>query len=359
MNSNTVCRSKLIKRLNPHLSRGEKRSDRQHSTPTEFSYNRLHAIPLLFLCKVLMGVLIVQGTFIQTLNAQTSPRNYSYPHHHLSWYTIEGEHFLIHYQEGNSRSAQVASRIAEEIYGPVTELYRQTPDRKVSIVLRDREDRSAGSAYFFDHKIEIFVPSFDFPLRGTHNWLRNVITHEFVHLIQLQASMKRSRKLPAFYLQWLSYEEVRRPDVLYGTPNGVFSHPLPSVTIPAWFAEGVAQYQRTGFTYDFWDSHRDMVLRTRILDDRLLRLTEMGTFTSKTDLEREVVYNQGFAFTIYLVSRFGEKILWQISEIASQGGFRFDKILEAATGVNGRQLFEDWIGERRQFYHSAIGHMEF
>ncbi len=65
---------------------------------------------------------------------------------------MESEHFTVHFQEGNDRSAQVVSRIAEEIYGPITELYEHEPDEKVSIVLKDREDYSNGAAYFLTTK---------------------------------------------------------------------------------------------------------------------------------------------------------------------------------------------------------------
>ena len=193
--------------------------------------------------------------------AQTDPQFYDYPQNHLKWFSIESDHFIVHFQEGNSRSAQVTSRIAEEIYDPITSLYMYEPDEKVSIVLKDREDYSNGAAYFFDNKIDIWLPSLDTPLRGSHNWLRNVISHEFVHIVQIQASLKRQRKYPALYLQWLSYEKVRRPDVLYGFPNGIASIPFASISIPAWLAEGTAQYQRAGLLYDTWDSHRDMILR--------------------------------------------------------------------------------------------------
>ena len=287
-------------------------------------------------------------------SAQLSPQYYDYPHNHLPWYTIESEHFLVHYQEGSSRTAQVTSRIAEEVYRPITDLYRLEPRKQVSIVLRDREDISNGAAFFFDDKIEIWVPALDTPLRGTHNWLRNVITHEFTHIVQLQASMKRSRSIPAFYLQWLSYEDVRRPDVLYGFPNSIASYPIATVSIPAWFAEGSAQYQRSGLAYDYWDSHRDMILRTAILHGQNLDLTQMNTFSSKSSLERELVYNQGFSLTIYLVERFGEELLRKVSEASAGGINRFENALEKVTGIEGSQLFEDWLAERHQFYETAI-----
>ncbi len=292
---------------------------------------------------------------IGRLNAQTNPQFYDYSYNHLEWYTIESEHFMVHFQEGNSRSAQVVSRIAEEIYEPITELYQHEPDDKVSIVLKDREDYSNGAAYFFDNKIDIWVPALDTPLRGTHNWMRNVITHEFVHIVQIQAAMKRKRSIPVLYLQWLSYEKVRRPDVLYGFPNGIVSMPFASVNIPAWFAEGTAQYQTKEISFDKWDSHRDMILRTRILSDTYFSLKEMGTFSSKTSIERETVYNQGFAFVIYLADRFGEDVLRLISDaLAESKVYTVEKAIEMATDIPGDIIFEAWITERRNHYESEI-----
>ena len=291
--------------------------------------------------------------------AQTDPQFYDYPQNHLKWFSIESEHFIVHFQEGNSRSAQVSSRIAEEIYGPITSLYMYEPDEKVSIVLKDREDYSNGAAYFFDNKIDIWLPSLDTPLRGSHNWLRNVISHEFTHIVQIQTGLKRKRKYPALYLQWLSYEKVRRPDVLYGFPNGIVSLPFASINIPAWLAEGTAQYQREGLLYDTWDSHRDMILRTRILGDTYFSLAEMGTFSSKTSLERETVYNQGYAFVIYLVQRFGEDVLRRISEaMGEKGVYNIEEGIEIATNIPGNEVFNDWIKERKEFYALATADLE-
>lgn len=297
------------------------------------------------------GFLLLFGSTVQS---QVNPRFYSYPYNHLDWYTIESKHFLIHFQEGNSRSAQVVSRIGEEIYPYITELYNHEPENKVSIVLKDREDYSNGAAYFFDDMIDIWVPPLDTKLRGTHNWYRNVISHEFTHIVQLQAAMKRSRKIPAIYFQWLSYEEVRRPDVLYGFPKGIVTFPFAGISVPAWFAEGTAQYQRSGLYYETWDSHRDMLLRTSILNDTYLGFDEMAHFSSKTSIEREMVYNQGYAFSIYLVQQFGEEILPKLTKKFSESGlYEADQAIKEVTGTSGEKLFNQWIEDRKEFYKQA------
>ena len=297
------------------------------------------------------GALIILLGFWNTANSQSSPQFYDYPHNHLPWFTIESQFFSIHFQEGGEWSAQQTATIADSIYQPITDLYNYTPDRRISIVLRDREDFSNGAAFFFDNKIEIWTPSLDTPLRGTHDWLENVITHEFTHMVQLGASMKRNSRIPAIYFQWLSYEDVRRPDVLYGFPKGVITLPFASVNIPAWFAEGTAQYQRTGLEYDYWDSHRDMLLRMSVLTNTYLSFTEMGHFSSKNSLEREFVYNQGFGFTIFLVDRFGEEVLAEITSAAADGKHgNFNKTIESVTGYSGEELFQDWINLRQDEY---------
>jgi hypothetical protein len=45
------------------------------------------------------------------------------PNPELEWYTIETDHFYIHYHKGTERTAAAVAKIAEEIYGPVTSLY--------------------------------------------------------------------------------------------------------------------------------------------------------------------------------------------------------------------------------------------
>lgn len=281
---------------------------------------------------------------------QVLPGDLSYPANHLSWHTIHGEHFDIHFQEGNEQSAQVVSAIADAIYYPVTEFYNHHPKQTTSIVLRDRDDYSNGAAYFYDNKIEIFLPSFDMRLRGTHNWLRNVITHEFTHIVQLDAAKKSSRNLPAIYFQWLSYEDVRRPDILYGFPNAIVTFPFSNLSIPPWFAEGAAQYQHSDLGYDSWDTHRDMVLRTRIQTDTYLSLKEMAAFSSNNNLERELIYNQGFALVRYLVYRFGEDILPELTRESARGAADFNRVLEKVTGVKAEALFDDWIAHEKEKY---------
>jgi len=303
-------------------------------------------------------VLLLGLFLVPAARGQVSPSFYDYARPTLDWYTIETEHFSIVFHadaegQGSSRTAQVVARIAEDVYRPITSLYGHEPNSKVSIILKDFEDYSNGAAYFFDNKIEIWAPALDTPLRGEHNWLRNVITHEFTHIVQVQTTMKAGRGLPFLYFQLLDYEDVRRPDVLYGYPNVIITYPIPTLNNPAWLAEGTAQYQRAWLDYDRWDTHRDMLLRTRVLAGEELSLAEMGSFYSKSSLMREGVYNHGYAFTHYLANTYGEEALRDVSRALGRWrNWNVERALEDALGVPAKDVYTDWMHAMRQEYQA-------
>ncbi|MEW6193762.1 MAG: biopolymer transporter Tol [Bacteroidota bacterium] len=257
------------------------------------------------------------------------------------WLTIKGEHVFVHYHPEAERTARTILKIAEEIWGPITSLYEYEPEY-VHYVVKDIDDYSNGATYFFDNKIEIWASALDFDLRGSHNWLRNVISHEFTHMVQIQASMKLGRSVPAIYLQFLNYEDKRRPDILYGFPNFIASYPVATVNMPAWFAEGTAQYMRKDFGYDDWDTHRDMILRCYALDNKMLTWNQMGVF-DKTSLGNESVYNSGFALTRYISQRYGEDKLREITKkLGTVTNFTIDAAFKDVLGKNGNEIYDEW-----------------
>jgi Tol biopolymer transport system component len=262
-------------------------------------------------------------------------------HPELQWYTIKGTHVQVHFHEGAERTARVVCKIADEVWGPITSLYEYEPET-VHFVIKDLDDYSNGATYFFDNKIEIWTSALDYDLRGAHNWLRNVISHEFTHMVQIQSSMKAARTLPAVFFQVLNYEAERRPDILYGYPNFVVSYPIATLNMPAWFAEGTAQNMRKDFDYDNWDSHRDMILRSYALDNNMLTWNEMGEF-GKTSLGNESVYNSGFALTRYISQKYGENTLKEISRsLGKLGNFTIDAAFKDVLGKDGNEIYNEW-----------------
>ncbi|MDP3149158.1 MAG: biopolymer transporter Tol [Ignavibacteria bacterium] len=262
-------------------------------------------------------------------------------HPELNWYSLKGEHCVVHYHEGAERTARVITKILDEVWQPITSLYEYEPET-VHFVIKDLDDYSNGATYFFDNKIEIWASALDFDLRGAHNWLRNVISHEFTHMVQIQAAMKATRRVPAIYLQMLNYEDERRPDILYGFPNVIVSYPLAGINMPAWFAEGTAQNMRKEFNYDNWDAHRDMILRSYALDGKMLTWNQMGVF-EKTSLGNESVYNSGFALTRYLSQKYGEAKLREVTKaLGKLKNFTIDAAFQDVLGKDGDEIYNEW-----------------
>ncbi|MCK6613135.1 MAG: biopolymer transporter Tol [Ignavibacteriaceae bacterium] len=274
-------------------------------------------------------------------------------HPELEWYTIKGENCVVHYHKEAERTAKVTAKICDEIWEPITRLYGYEPET-VHFVIKDIDDYSNGATYFFDNKIEIWTSALDFDLRGTHNWLRNVISHEFTHLVQIQAALKTGRRVPAVYLQWLNYEDKRRPDILYGFPNVIVSYPLATLNMPAWFAEGTAQYMREEFNYDYWDAHRDMILRSYVTGGNMLTWNQMGVF-EKTSLGNESIYNSGFALTRFISQKYGEDKLREITNrLGVWSNFTIDAAIEDVLGITGRQLYNEWKSYLENYYKTAL-----
>ena len=262
-------------------------------------------------------------------------------HPELKWYTIKGKYCEVHFHDGAERTARVVAKIADEVIPVLESLYDYNPGT-IHYVIKDIDDYSNGATYFFDNKIEIWTSALDFDLRGAHNWLRNVISHETTHMVQIQSALKMPRTVPAFFLQLLNYEDERRPDILYGYPNVIVSYPIAGVNVPSWFAEGTAQYMRKEFNYDNWDTHRDMVLRSYALNGNMLTWNQMGEF-DKTSLGNESVYNSGFALTRYISQKYGEDKLEKISHaLGKLGVFTIDAAFKDVLGKNGNEIYSEW-----------------
>ena len=278
-------------------------------------------------------------------------------HPELEWSILETEHFRVLYHGGLEATAQHAGRIAEAAWAPVTELYDYRPDGPVRLILKDYDDYANGAAYFYHDAIEIWTSPLDhdFEMRGATDWLRNVITHEFVHIISLGAARKGSQRVPAGFLEYFGYkEETNRDDILTGAPDRLTVLPVANTVVPMWFAEGVAQYQTQSVHHDRWDSHRDMILRTAVLAGTVLPLQDMGVF-GKRGFGNEFVYDHGYGFVSYIAQTYGDSALAAICRHAGRWHTTdVDGALKAVTGRPAEQLWQDWRDSMEHRYAKQL-----
>jgi|GEM_PF-1089021 len=252
--------------------------------------------------------------------------------------TTESGHFRVHYPPGARETAKEVASVAEEVYYQlVTAYHLHEQFRPIDILVTDNIDQGNGFADYYQNQAVIWATNLDFELRGTSQWVRNVVTHELTHIF----SLKLAKRYP-FRYGLISASVLNSSIADLG-----LSIPIYSLVSPGWWAEGVAQYEAYRAGYDRWDTHRDMLLRMATLEDDLLTYDDMGVFAHNW-VKSEMVYNQGFALCLYIADRYGKD---KPRELAARTGYvTFNSALKRVLGVSGGRLHDEWTDHLRARY---------
>ncbi|HDY87345.1 MAG TPA: hypothetical protein ENH82_04415 [bacterium] len=163
-------------------------------------------------------------------------------------------------------------------------------------------------------------------------------------------AFKSSVTVSSPYYQHIDYQEEKRDDVLLGYPNVMVSYPFPMFNIPAWLAEGVAQFQARNARYDRWDAHRDMIVRQAVLNDKLMTIDEMGVF-NWNGKGNEMVYDHGFALVRYIAEQYGDETVTELLKaMGSSTAITFDVPCRRVLGISADELYEAWKSNLKEHY---------
>ncbi|MDR0515669.1 MAG: hypothetical protein LBH25_01330 [Fibromonadaceae bacterium] len=227
---------------------------------------------------------------------------------------------MAHYPAEHREKAEAAISFAENVYDTITARYKIKLPSKVNLVFNNGLF-SNGEANPVYNMMQIWLTNWDFKIRGSHSWISNVVTHEFSHL----ASMQNGSKTP---FPWIQGLQISRSDFFNEKKQLSVAAYIPFMVQPLWFAEGTAQYESYRMGFDRWDTHRDMLLRTAFLENKVLPLEFMEDF-SEQSLEAELgPYTQGFDMVRYIAETYGEDALpelWKnmgkVSNVTLSGAF--------------------------------------
>jgi hypothetical protein len=270
------------------------------------------------------------GSGARTASAFTFNRNEA----HIDWRTSETAHFRFHYPAHLEPAAGYIAGIAEGVAEEKMKRYNIRLPNKVEFIIRE-DIFSNGWANSLQNTMTVWISDWDFPIRSTHNWLKDVVTHEFAHLVSIQSSSKLASPIQGLVLGYQDY---------YNEPvQSSAATIIPFTHQPNWFAEGVAQYESELSGYDAWDSHRDMLLRTAALENKLLGYDRMGSFAG-TSLEYELgPYTQGFGFVRYIAGRYGDPAITRLwAENARIHRQTLSGSMERVLGKDAKTVWGDW-----------------
>ncbi|OGS37321.1 MAG: hypothetical protein A2293_06435 [Elusimicrobia bacterium RIFOXYB2_FULL_49_7] len=260
------------------------------------------------------------------------------------WFKAETDHFRVFYLNGLRDQAEYAVSVAEEVYGSLTAYYRMEPKDKVDLIVYD-EDYSNGWAAWMLNTFKIWIADMDYPLRGTHHWIRDVVTHELAHIISMQAGQKTRYNLLDIRFGYFDY---------FNEKNQVNAFSVYSFDVfPNWLAEGIAQNESAKKGHDAWDAQRDMIMRMKVLNDKVLPLEQMDFFIGRSLEYESGPYNQGFSMVRYLDLKYGPEALPRlVKACAKPTTLTYGMAVQNAFGLSKQELYDNWKASEKEKYEA-------
>jgi hypothetical protein len=254
------------------------------------------------------------------------------------WRTIETPHFYVHYyrnvRHDEARVAQLVARAAELAHARIVPALRHAPSAKTHVVVTDDTDGANGSAQIVPMNIvRLYLtgPTSLSTLNDYDDWIYGLILHEYAHIVHI--------------------------DTIHGLAR-IVNYVLgktwaPNQVQPRWFIEGVSTYYETARSGGGRNrsSIHDMYLRMAVLEGKLLEIDQISSWTRYIP-RGNVPYLYGGRFLQYLVERFGEKKLADISHV--YGGtiipWAINRIAKQTLGHTFVELYDDFKRHLRQRY---------
>lgn len=254
------------------------------------------------------------------------------------WRTIETEHFLVHYHQGEEELARRAATIGEQVHARISPLLGWEPAQRTHLILTDHIDASNGEASTFpENRIEIFVsaPGADpsSPIEYYDNWVGMVITHEYAHILHLD----QARGFSGFLRKALGRNPLAFPNELS----------------PLWMIEGLATLVESEETEGgrLKGTFVDMVLRTAAIENQWATEPQAGGLTARWP-EGSARYFYGSKFLSWLARTKGaDKLRDYFADYSANViPYRVNASAEDVYGTDMRTLWDDWSTQQQAEY---------
>ena len=247
------------------------------------------------------------------------------------WWTLETEHFFIHFRSGYGDVAREVGMYAEKAYATLRAEFGQAPE-KIDIVIDDRHDVTNGLTDPLFDRITLYMPNLRWSDLGNarrESWLEALVFHELVHEID----MNQVRGVPSL---------LRR---VFGKII------LPNAVKPMSFVEGLAVYEKYKHLGESRanDARTRMMVRQMVADDRLPRLDQIEQFYKRDSWPpaAELVYNYSSLLMRYIEEAYGPEALASISAGHSGSvpflGGGIERAVRSAVGVSLADLYDGFI----------------
>ncbi len=295
----------------------------------------------------------------------TAEAKWVFPYNHpdLKWYTIETDHFYVHYpvskrsaEDGNKHyidatwAARKMATVSDEMWEPMCAEFDYYLTEKVHVVLLEQPDDLTGFTVPIFDFVEVSAnPGASFyRTRGRMEWFADVLVHEFAHVVSLKQNAPFTEHSFGTAISGLFRDGVNN------TQSGASIFIMDSD--PTFWTEGGAEYWSDNSGYNWWTPSRDANIRTTVLEDRQLSCHDWLSHAEGSDYgDGERRYQQGYSFALYLRERFGPMTYNEFAEVsAERWRASWPTIIEEVTGQDMCTLHGDWLAYLQGKYGRVV-----
>lgn len=249
-------------------------------------------------------------------------------------FTIETEHFVIHYYDPLEDVARRVAAVAERSHKVLAPTLDHAPDEKTIIVVVDDTDSANGFAGVLPRNaIQLFAtgPGSFTELDDHDDWLYGLTLHEYTHIVHLDTMAG----LPTVY-------------------NRIFGKTwAPNQVMPRWVIEGIATYEESKRSAGGRNrgTRFDQFIRTARHADNDLRIDEIGGAPRRFP-RGNAAYIYGSHFLRYVFDRYGDDTLREMSHTSGRHPvpFAINRQIAKVVGKPFTELYGDWKGYLRDRY---------
>jgi hypothetical protein len=257
----------------------------------------------------------------------------------LEWYTLETPHFRVTFHGGLEPLAQRVGAMAEHAYVALGKHLDQQPTEVVEIALTDESDFANGSATAVPYdavRLYATAPDDMSPLGEYDDWLNELVTHEFTHILHVD----NSSGIPALINKILGKTVVQNQQQ------------------PRWILEGLAVAMETAHTSGgrLRSSQWDMYLRADVLEHRLHGLDQMSG-QPRGWPGGNLWYLYGSSFISFINETYGPNVFAAVADDygAQVLPWGINRSLRRVTGRTYEELYGAWVESLEQRYGAQAG----
>lgn len=185
----------------------------------------------------------------------------------FSFKMIETPHFSIYYHQGLEDIAARAAAVSEEVHEKLTRLLQWEPHDKTHLIIADNSDFANGLTTVVPYNmiyLQTAPPSIQSSLGEYDNWLRQLIIHEYAHVLTSDPVRGYSKTMRAIFGK--VFPGVDLPSLLAFMAAGP-----PNTMMPRWWHEGMSTWAETELTSSGRgsSSYYQMIYRTAVAENNL------------------------------------------------------------------------------------------